>query len=124
MTYLFSYLFPLSAPVYGCPSMAIPSTLRKEVQARLHETENRRVPSSSLGLGTIERKLEPGAVVTDEQAAGVSNRVKAIAESLTQRDQSKNHYRAIFGELYRRFRITSYKWAPTEPICGRTGVPR
>jgi hypothetical protein len=59
-------------------------------------------------LGSIERKLEPGAVITDEQAAELSNRIKAIAESLSQRDPSKNHYQAIFGELYRRFRITSF----------------
>jgi chromosome segregation ATPase len=63
-------------------------------------------------LGSIERKLEPGAVITDEQAAEISNRVKAIAESLSQRDPSKNHYQAIFGELYRRFRISSYKLVP------------
>jgi chromosome segregation ATPase len=33
-------------------------------------------------LGSIERKLEPGAVIIDEQAAEIPNRVKAIAESL------------------------------------------
>jgi chromosome segregation ATPase len=63
-------------------------------------------------LGSIERKLEPGAVITDEQAAELSNRIKAIAESLSQRDPSKNHYQAIFGELYRRFRVSSYKLVP------------
>lgn len=63
-------------------------------------------------LGRVERKLEPGAVITDEQAAEIANRVKAIAESLSHRDPSKNHYQSIFGELYRRFKITSYKLVP------------
>jgi septal ring factor EnvC (AmiA/AmiB activator) len=60
-------------------------------------------------LGAVERKLEPGAVVTDEQAAEISNHVKALAQLLTQKDPSKNHYQSIFGELYRRFRTSSYK---------------
>lgn len=54
-------------------------------------------------MGRIERTLAPGAIITDEQASEIANRVKAIAESLSQRDPSKNHYQAIFGELYRRF---------------------
>jgi hypothetical protein len=61
-------------------------------------------------LGTVERKLEPGAHVTDEQAAEISNRVKALAQLLSQHDPSKNHYQAIFGELYRRFRASSFIW--------------
>jgi P22_AR N-terminal domain len=63
-------------------------------------------------LGTIERKLEPGAHVTDEQAAEISNKVKALAQFLSQKDPTKNHYQAIFGELYRRFRVSSYKLIP------------
>lgn len=57
----------------------------------------------------MERTLEPTAHVTDEQAAEISNRVKALAQLLSQHDPSKNHYQAIFGELYRRFRASSYK---------------
>jgi hypothetical protein len=63
-------------------------------------------------LGTMERKLEPGAHVTNEQAAEISNKVKALAQLLSQKDPSKNHYQAIFGELYRRFQASSYKLIP------------
>ncbi|HEX6121789.1 MAG TPA: hypothetical protein VFY89_01450, partial [Ktedonobacterales bacterium] len=35
--------------------------------------------------------------------------VKALAELLTTRDASKNHYQGIFSELYRRFGVSSYK---------------
>lgn len=65
-------------------------------------------------LGTIERKLEPAAHITDEQAAEVSNKVKALAQLLSQREPAKNHYQAIFGELYRRFRASSYKLIPQD----------
>ena len=60
-------------------------------------------------LGVLEDKLHPSAYITDAQAAEVSNRVKALAELLTGKDSSKNHYQGIFGELYRRFGVTSYK---------------
>lgn len=63
-------------------------------------------------LGTMERKLDPGAHVTDEQAAEISTKVKALAQLLSQKDPSKNHYQAIFGELYRRFQASSYKLIP------------
>lgn len=63
-------------------------------------------------LGALERKIEPGAHITDVQAAEISQRVKALAQLLTEKDPSKNHYQAIFGELYRRFRVSSYKLIP------------
>ena len=63
-------------------------------------------------LGAVERRLEPGAPITDAQAAEVSARVKALAELLTGEDRAKNHYQAIFGELYRRYGVSSYKLIP------------
>jgi hypothetical protein len=63
-------------------------------------------------LGAVERRLDPAAHITEEQAAEISNRVKALAQLLTEKDPSKNHYQAIFGELYRRFRVSSYKLVP------------
>jgi hypothetical protein len=62
-------------------------------------------------LGTIERKLEHSHV-TDAQAAEISNKVKALAQLLSEKDPSKNHYQSIFGELYRRFQVSSYKAIP------------
>lgn len=60
-------------------------------------------------LSTVEKKLNPGTKITDEQAAEVSMAVKALAEYLKSKDASKNHYQAAFGELYRRFGVSSYK---------------
>ncbi|HEY7833737.1 MAG TPA: ORF6C domain-containing protein [Ktedonobacterales bacterium] len=60
-------------------------------------------------LGVVERRLDPGGVITDDQAAEVSAVVKALAEQLNAHDPSKNHYQSIFGELYRRFGVSSYK---------------
>ncbi len=60
-------------------------------------------------LSTVERRVSPASSITDEQAAEISNQVKALAQLLTQKDPSKNHYQGIFAELYRRFSVSSYK---------------
>jgi hypothetical protein len=60
-------------------------------------------------ITVLEQKLAPREAITDEQAADVAVKVKAIAMTLTERDNSKNHFQAIFNELHRRFRVSSYK---------------
>jgi hypothetical protein len=60
-------------------------------------------------LGVLENKLSPSSLITDEQAEEVSAAVKALAEYMTGKDKSKNHYQGIFAELYRRFKVSSYK---------------
>ena len=57
---------------------------------------------------TLEGKLHPQAYITDEQAAHVSQLVKALANLLTERG-GKNQYQGIFAELYRRFGVSGYK---------------
>jgi hypothetical protein len=64
---------------------------------------------------SLEDRLSPRNVVTEEQAAEVSNLVRAVATALTERDRATgtntppNWYRSIFTELYRRFSVSSYK---------------
>ncbi len=57
---------------------------------------------------TLEGKLHPHAYITDEQAAHISQLVKALANLLTERG-GKNQYQGIFAELYRRFGVSGYK---------------
>lgn len=66
------------------------------------------IATIQIRLGTIEETLHPSASITDEQAATVSSMVKALAEVLT-RQAGKNQYQSVFGELYRRFGVSSYK---------------
>jgi hypothetical protein len=63
-------------------------------------------------MGTVENRLNPGAAITEDQAAEVSNRVKALAHLLSGKEKGKNHYQGVFGELYRRFGVTSYTHIP------------
>ncbi|HSH78961.1 MAG TPA: phage antirepressor N-terminal domain-containing protein [Herpetosiphonaceae bacterium] len=60
-------------------------------------------------LDVMEDQLHPSAYITDAQAAEIASLVKAIAQHLSERDKSKNHYQGVFGELYRRFHVSTYK---------------
>lgn len=57
----------------------------------------------------LEGQLAPRQAITEEQAADVAEKVKALAMSLTEADSSKNQFQSVFAELYRRFRVSSYK---------------
>ena len=62
----------------------------------------------------MQAVLAPGNVITPAQAAEISQHIKALAETLTRRDPTKNHYQGLFGELYRRFRVPSYREITTD----------
>lgn len=60
-------------------------------------------------LTRVEERTTEDAIISDAQAAEIANRVRAIAKALAEHDKSKNHYQGVFGELYRRFRVSTYK---------------
>ena len=69
-------------------------------------------------LKYVERRVSPGAIITEEQAMVLSQTVKALSDLLTEQDlQGKNHYQGVMGELYRRFGITSYKVMPMDNLA-------
>jgi hypothetical protein len=72
-------------------------------------TVTRDVSDLQVRLGVLEERIHPSAYITDEQGAEVSQQVKALAETLTGKDKTKNHYQGIFSELYRRYGVASYK---------------
>ena len=85
---------------------------RMDAAARIIRDVQGHLERVDVRLGEVEERLSPGAVITDEQATEVSNRVKALAELLTSVHAGKNHYQGIFAELYRRFGVSSYKLIP------------
>lgn len=60
-------------------------------------------------ITNLEQQLAPRQAITDEQATDIAEKVKALAMALTEKDSSKNQFQSIFAELYRRFRVSSYK---------------
>jgi hypothetical protein len=76
------------------------------LEAQLQDHERR--------LEQIEATLgDPGRHVTPEQASQISQAVKAISMELG-KQTGKNEYGGVYGELYRRFEVTSYKQLPAQ----------
>lgn len=63
-------------------------------------------------MTAVEEKLSPAAYVTQEQASQISQAVKAVAIALGKKTK-RNEFGACYGELYRRYGITSYKALPS-----------
>lgn len=53
----------------------------------------------------------PDYYVTPEQAMQISQAVKAVAHELGKRSK-RNEYGGVYGELYRRYKVNSYKHLP------------
>lgn len=71
------------------------------------------VSNMSKRLAVVEKRVAPGEPVTDEQASQLSQAVKAVALKLGERS-GRNEYGGVYGELYRKFGITSYKLLPAD----------
>jgi len=63
-------------------------------------------------LEAIESQLgDPGRHVTPEQASRISQAVKAVALALS-KASGRNEYGGVYGELYRRYEVPSYRELP------------
>lgn len=78
--------------------------IESRLTGRLEDHESR--------LITLESQMnDTGRHVTPDQASQLSQAVKAVAIELG-RKSGRNEFGAIYGELYRKFGITSYKMLP------------
>ena len=88
-----------------------------EFDRRLIMTETRVDKAASIvgdltkRVTSIEQKLVPGEAVTEDQASQISQAVKAVAIALGKQTK-RNEFGAVYGELYRKFGVTSYKLLP------------
>jgi hypothetical protein len=65
-------------------------------------------------IGAIEAKLTPDEhTISEAQASEISQAVKAVAMELS-KTSGRNEYGGVYGELYRRFEISSYKRLPAD----------
>ncbi len=63
-------------------------------------------------LSSLELQLNPQATITEEQAAELALAVKAVGQALADSGSKQNGYQVVYGELYRRYRVSSYKNVP------------
>lgn len=85
-------------------------------QQLLHEAQMRaqaaRLEDHEARLTRIEDQFAtPNRLITPDQAMQLSQAVKTVALALGRRS-GRNEYGGVYGELYRRFAITSYKALP------------
>lgn len=85
---------------------------QREFDQRLSTTEGQ-VENVTQRIVALEERVAPGRPVTEEQASQISQAVKAIAMALSNRT-GRNEYGGVYGELYRKFGITSYKLLPAD----------
>lgn len=90
-----------------------------EFEQRLNTVEGR-VDKASVVVGdltkrisTLEERFTPNQTVSTDQAMQVSQAVKAVAIAMGKKS-GRNEFGGVYGELYRRFEITSYKLLPTK----------
>jgi hypothetical protein len=90
---------------------------QREFDLRLDITEDR-VDQAAVVVGDLtrrvtglEKRLAPGQAVTEEQASQISQSVKAVAISMAKKS-GRNEFGGVYGEVYRKFGITSYKMLP------------
>lgn len=61
----------------------------------------------------IKARLDPSNVITDEQASELKSMIQAVAQELTRQStgtgRQTNYYASLFGELHRRFLVSTYK---------------
>lgn len=80
-------------------------------ESRLDDTETTIIDYGQR-IAILEAKTSHEEAVTDAQASQISQAVKAVALVLGQKS-GRNEYGAIYGELYRRFEVSSYKLLPS-----------
>jgi hypothetical protein len=64
-------------------------------------------------LDSLELQLSPDANITQEQAGDLALAVKNVGNALEKQGNAKgNGYQRVYGEMYRRYSISSYKSLP------------
>jgi hypothetical protein len=68
-------------------------------------------------VNAVEGLMQSDETISEAQAAEISTLVRAIATEMAERDKGtgakgRNPYQAVFAELYRRFRVSSYHNIP------------
>ncbi len=87
-------------------------------EIRLSHTEHR-LDQAVVIVGDLSKRVEavesqlgaPDRKVTPAQATNVSQAVKAVAMALS-KASGRNEYGGVYGELYRRFEVPSYRELP------------
>ena len=77
-----------------------------------------RLDKAAAMVGALQMRVYgPHQVISEAQAAQLAELVKHIAGRLGEQDPSKNHYQGVWGELHRRYGITTYRRVPADKFA-------
>lgn len=111
----FSTLLESNSPATQAYKMAeaIMRMARQQIMFEAQIADNsQQITEHNSRLETIEEQLgNPKRQITPSQAMQISQAVLAIANTLSKRS-GRNEYGGVYGELYRRYSINSYKVLP------------
>lgn len=91
------------------------TTMADYMRGHVRQT-NTRLADHEARLSALEVRLDPAAVLTETQAADLMLAVKTVAHAL-EAQGADNGYGRVYGELYRRYQITSYKNLPQDRLA-------
>lgn len=94
-------------------AQAVMTLARQQIlmESRL-DSQDERLADHERRLEEVEAQLgDPDHFITQAQASRISQAVRAIGLVLTKRS-GRNEYGAVYGELYRRYEISSYRELP------------
>jgi len=75
------------------------------------QTMDRHLAAVDERLGTLELQVSPQATISEHQAAELALAVKTVGHALAEQG-NRAGYGQVYGELYRRYGISSYKNLP------------
>ena len=91
---------------------AILRLARQQLAIEVHlQNQSEILEDHEIRLEEIESKLADDSVISEAQASQLSQAVKAVAIVLGQQT-GRNEFGACYGEIYRKFSITSYRQLP------------
>ncbi len=80
------------------------------LEAKIESSEERLLDHEKR-LEQIETQIGSSSMITPDQATAISQAVKTVARALGQQT-GRNEYGGVYGELYRRYRIPTYRELP------------
>ena len=94
-------------------AMALVKLARNQIMMDARINDNKaQLTEHTQRLEELESTLgDPGRYVTPDQASQISQAIKTVAIVLGKQTK-RNEFGAVYGELYRKFGITSYKQLP------------
>ena len=93
-------------------AMAVAKLARQQLAMEIHlQNQAEILEEHEVRLEEIESKLADDAIISEAQASQISQAVKAVAIVLG-KQTGRNEFGACYGEIYRKFNITSYRQLP------------